>query len=109
MCLSSVLFFVNGQSVVMVTGRDRQLCLFARCVCVCVLTLVMCVFLSLRRGGGGGVPRGREGHGTAGGSGVRRGPDHPLCRHLLLTRPGHSVRQTPLENELKDGRRDERG
>ncbi len=51
-------------------------------------------FFSPRRSGGGGVPRGREGHGTAGGSGVRRGPDHPLYRHILLAHPGHSVKQT---------------
>lgn len=95
--MSSVLLTVNGQSAVMVTGRDRQLCL---CTCpsvysLCVLTLVVCVCVfSLRRGGGGGVPCGREGHGTTRGSGVRRGPDHPLCHHILLTHPGDFVKQT---------------
>lgn len=53
----------------------------------------------LRRSSGGGVPRGGEGHGPAGGAGVRCGPDHPLCRHLLLTHPGHSVKRDPRQVE----------
>lgn len=57
----------------------------------------------LRRSGGGGVPRGGEGHGTAGGAGVRRGPDHPLCRHLLFTHPGHSVKRDPQQVEGQTG------
>lgn len=63
-------------------------------------------FSSLRCSGGGGVPRGGEGHGTTGGSGVRRWPDNPLCHHIFLTRPGHSVKR-PL-NKLKDRRRHKR-
>lgn len=45
-----------------------------------------------RRGGGRCVPGGWERHGTAAGPGVRCGPDHPLCHHLLLPHPGHPVR-----------------
>lgn len=63
----------------------------------------MCVLVSLRRSSGGGVPRGREGHGTAGGSGVRSGPDHPLRHHFLLARPGHSVKQDPRTSRRTDG------
>lgn len=107
-CLSSVLPVVNGRSVVTVTGRDGQLCLCTRpsVYSLCVLTPPMCVFSPLRRGGGGGVPGGREGHGTAGGSGVRRGPDHPLRHHLLLTHPRHPVKEGKKKtlDELKDRR-----
>lgn len=60
----------------------------------------------LRRSSGGGVPRGGEGHGPAGGAGVRRRPDHPLCHHLLLTHPGHSVKGDPQQ---VGGRTPERG
>lgn len=67
---------------------NLPICLLAVCInadeCACSS--------SHRRGGGGGVPRGRKGHGTAGGSGVRRGPDRPLRHHLLLTHPGNSVK-----------------
>lgn len=65
-----------------------------------------CVFFSLRRGGGGGLQSSRKGHGTAGGSGVWCGPDHPLCHHLLLTRPGYFVKKTL--NKLKNRCRHER-
>lgn len=55
--------------------------------------------LPFRRSGGGCVPSGREGHGAAGGSGVRRGSDHPLCCHLLLPHPGHSLKRDPGRDE----------
>lgn len=57
------------------------------------------VRLSFRRSGGGRVPSGGEGHGAAGGSGVRRGSDHPLCCHLLLPHPGHSLKRDPGRDE----------
>lgn len=52
----------------------------------------MCALLPLRCCRGRRVPRGRKGHGTAGGSGAWCGPDHLLCHHFLLTHPRHPVK-----------------
>lgn len=60
----------------------------------CILTLNILLWscpADLRCRGGLGVPRGREGHGSSGGSGVRDGPDHSHRPHLLLPRPSHAL------------------
>lgn len=90
-CLSADPLTVDVQLGLMVTDS---------CVCVflfawpCINIYFLIFFSSLRRGRGGRLPRGGERHGTAGGAGARRGPDHPLRRHILLTDPGHAVKKT---------------
>lgn len=64
---------------------------------VCIHAADVC--LPFRRSGGGRVPSGGEGHGATGGSGVWRGSDHPLCCHLLLPHPGHSLKRDPGRRE----------
>lgn len=72
-------------------------------VCVCFIAADVWLCSSHRCSGGRRVPRGGEGHGPAAGSGVRRGPDHPLRHHILLPRPRHSVRLRLWTSRRMDG------
>lgn len=90
-CLSADPLTVDVQLGLMVTGSCVCVFVFARS---CINIDFYIFFISLRRGRGGRLPRGGERHGTAGGAGARRGPDHPLRRHILLADPGHAVKKT---------------
>lgn len=63
-------------------------------------------FVCFRRGGGGRLPRGREGHGSSGGPDPGRGADHALHHHLLLACPGYAVRKTNQEERGGESSKD---